>query len=85
VCYAARAKRQLLPAARMTGLAARAALFPGAPGGSQRAGSERRPERAAHAQAKLKLMLMRSASTRLAVTSWRSQLSKRMTLPALAG
>lgn len=36
-------------------------------------------------QLKLKEMLMRSASMRLGGTSWRSQLSNRMTLPASAG
>lgn len=38
-----------------------------------------------YCQLKLKLTLIRSSSTRLAGTSWRSQLSKRMTLPASAG
>ncbi len=36
-------------------------------------------------QLKLKLTLMRSASARLGGTSWRSQLSNRITLPASAG
>lgn len=47
----------------------------------------RAPSRAGlrYAQLKLKLMLIRSSSTRLAATSWRSQLSNRITLPASAG
>ena len=39
----------------------------------------------AQAQLKLKLMLMRSSAARFVATSWRSQLSKRITLPASAG
>ncbi len=44
-----------------------------------------RPSACAQAQLKLKLMLIRSASTRLLATSWRSQLSNRITEPAVAG
>jgi len=43
------------------------------------------PARASQRQLKLKLMLMRSASTRLAATSWRSQLSKRIDVAGLGG
>jgi len=43
------------------------------------------PSRPAYAQLKLKLMLIRSASTRLEATSWRSQLSNKITEPAFAG
>ena len=43
------------------------------------------PGRPAYAQLKLKLMLIRSASTRLEATSCRSQLSNRITEPAVAG
>src|SRR5436190_9150365 len=40
-----------------------------------------RRSREDQAQLKLKLTLIRSASTRLEATSWRSQLSKRITFP----
>ena len=39
----------------------------------------------AYTQLKLKLILIRSASTRLDTTSWRSQLSNKITEPAVAG
>ena len=38
-----------------------------------------------YTQLKLKLMLIRSASTRFVTTSWRSQLSNKITEPAVAG